>query len=310
MTENNEPKGKRKKKEPVYKRVSIPMKLTPRDVESVRLVADFRLMTREQIEKVLFKPEKGQNHPTKTSIAKRRLMLLYHNGYLDRVRTPLAFGSFASQPVYKVTAKGRLLLAHEDVPKGPDKDIGELFINHALAINDVRVAITLAAAASGDEVEQWKFDHQFKSQPKRETDYVTIQREKNGKKEQVPILPDSYFVLNISGKGKAHYLLEVDQGTMANTRFKTKVLAYIEYWHSRKYEARYKSRSFNVLTVTTSGARLANLKKITEEALKEKKRTELAASFWFTMFDQVTPESVLRSPIWLRAGDETAHHLI
>jgi len=46
-----------------------------------------------------------------------------------------------------------------------------------------------------------------------------------------------------------------------------------------------------VLTVTTGEKRLDNLRRLTEEA-------EGKVKFWFTTFDQLTPETVLTAPIW------------
>jgi hypothetical protein len=58
--------------------------------------------------------------------------------------------------------------------------------------------------------------------------------------------------------------------------------AYAAYVASGAYTARYGSRGLRILTVTTSPGRLANLKRIAEEAGKSR--------FWFTtMADSPRP---------------------
>ena len=74
---------------PRFQRASKPprMVLTARDREIVKAVCCFRVLTLSQIETLLFPPDKGQDHPTKTSRCRLRLKLLYHHGFLARVRT-------------------------------------------------------------------------------------------------------------------------------------------------------------------------------------------------------------------------------
>jgi hypothetical protein len=58
-----------------------------------------------------------------------------------------------------------------------------------------------------------------------------------------------------------------------------------------------------VLTVTTGERRLANLKKITEEAGGKSR-------FWFTTFEQLTSNTALNQPIWQIAGREGEYSLV
>jgi hypothetical protein len=82
-----------------------------------------------------------------------------------------------------------------------------------------------------------------------------------------------------------------------------KVRAYMAYYRSGQYHARYGTRSLRVLTVTTSQKRLANLKASTEQAGG-------GPMFWFTTFDRVNTENILSAPIWQVAGDKGNHSLI
>ncbi len=73
-----------------------------------------------------------------------------------------------------------------------------------------------------------------------------------------------YFVLNL-GDRRAHFFLELDQATMSNKRWKTRILAYKAYTDSGKYQKRYHTQSLRILTVRTTQARLGNLKMTTED---------------------------------------------
>lgn len=112
----------------------------------------------------------------------------------------------------------------------------------------------------------------------------------------VAVIPDSYFVLNL-GDRRAHFLLEVDHATITNSRWATRIRAYLAYIQSGKYTERYQTRSLRILTVTTTEQRLMNLKETTE-------KVGGGNLFWFTTLDQVTASSVLLGPIWRLANDE------
>jgi hypothetical protein len=308
MATNPQPTTK-KSRLPRFRRVKRPpqMVLTMRDREILCQVYAYRLMTREQIERLLFAPENGQDHFTKTSKVRRRLKLLYQHGYLERIPAPVGRGAWAWRPVYRLDRKGAELVASglgltaRELPywgKGDDKDhratgVSQLFLNHTLAINDVRIAITQAAQARGYKVEKWLGDTQLKSEEMK--DHVTVTSEQ-GRSSKLAVIPDAYFILHL-GDRRAHLFLEVDRATMTNKRWKMRILAYQEYIRSGKYQARYQTRSLRILTVTTTEERLMNLKKTTERAGGKD-------LFWFTSIDRITTASVLFSPIWLLANDE------
>jgi Replication-relaxation len=294
---------------PRFRRVRQPpaMVLTERDKEIMRQVYAYRVMTREQIEQLLFLPDNGQDHPTKTSKARKRLKLLYQHGFLERFAAPIGPGSWAWRPVYRLGRKGAQQVASElgttaqELPywgKGDDKDhrrtrATSLFLNHTLSINDVRVAITQAVKAHGYRLEKWLDDTHLKSEAMR--DYVAVTTER-GHSARVPVIPDAYFVLYL-GDRRAHFFLEVDRATMTNGRWKRRVLAYREYIRSGLYQERFQTHSLRILTVTTTEQRLLNLRKATVKAGGDD-------LFWFTTLALANADSVLSSPIWLLANDE------
>jgi hypothetical protein len=168
------------------------------------------------------------------------------------------------------------------------------FLEHALAINDVRIAVTLACRQPGFQVLEWHSETQLKQ------DYDRVRL--RGRRQPVPVVPDSYFALD-TPRGKAHFFLELDRGTMTTKRFRGKVEAYLEYYKSGGYEKRYGTRSLRVLTVTLSEARLSNLKAVTEEAGG-------GGWFWFAELSQLKAKTVLTAPVWRVAGREGQQPLV
>jgi hypothetical protein len=295
---------------PRYTRVKNPpcMTLTSRDMDVLRHLYSFRLMTREQIERLDFRPANGQSHPTKTSICCKRLKFLYQHGYVDRIPTPVRPGAWAWRPVYRLSRKGAELIAAERGTtiaqlsywgKNDDQDhrtsqASLLFLEHALKINDVRIAVGQAAAENGYQLEKWIDEAQLKSQEMK--DYVALASEP-GRSVRVAVVPDAYFVLHL-GNRRAHFFLELDRATMSNPRWKTRIRAYLTYIRSGKYQERYQTNSLRILTVTTTAQRMDNLRRTTSQAGG-------GDLFWFSILDQITASQVFSSPVWHLAGHET-----
>jgi len=293
---------------PRFRRVPEPprMVMTERDKRILHAVHEYRMLTREQIERLLFAPEFGQDHFTKTSKVRHRLKVLYQNKYLERVPLPVGNATWAWQPVYRLARSGAELVASDlgvnskDLiywGKGDDKDrrathATPLFLNHTLCINDVRIAFQLAAQHYGYRVETWLDDVHLKSQERK--DHVAVRDEEGNK--MVAVIPDSYFVLNL-GNRRAPFFLEVDRATMSNSRWGTRIHAYLAYVRSGKYTERYQMRALRILTVTTTEQRLMNLKETTRKAGG-------GDLFWFTTMEQMSAGSVFFDPIWRLANDE------
>jgi hypothetical protein len=283
------------------------MVVMPRDVEILRHVQEYRLLTREQVERLLFAADNGQDHPTKTSICRLRLRLLYHHGYLERFPAPVRAGGWAWRPVYRLAAKGAQLLAESADGSQPgywgagfDRDqrrtsASLLFLEHLLRTNDVRIAVTQAAQRAGWRVEKWLDDAQLKAD--RLLDHIAVNTA-SGRTQRVPVLPDAYFVLTM-GDRRAHFFLELDRGTLSSRRWRTRVQAYTAFTASGQYEARYRTRSLRILTVTTSARRLANLVLTTEQAGGGR-------LFWFATFAGAVSGAILSGSIWHVAGEVEA----
>jgi hypothetical protein len=268
-----------------------PMRLTERDKAIIETVYQYRVLRQDQVQALFF----GSQTATQ-----RRLALLYHHGFLAR-QFLLARGGILNSPtLYLLDRRGEELLRAErgiddDVNWNPSHNrVSSDFLEHALAINDVRVAITLACRQPDFEVLEWHSETHLK----QDYDYARLR----GRGRPVAVVPDSYFALR-TPRGKAHFFLELDRGTMTTKRFQTKVDAFIAYYQSGGYEKRYGTRSLRVLTVTLSEARLASLKAVTEAAGG-------GGWFWFAVLSQLKAETVLSAPVWRVAGQDSYAQLI
>lgn len=289
-----------------YKRTENPprMQLTERDMMIIRLVWDCRYLTRLQIQRFLFpSQEKGKEHSRKNIVTKR-LMLLYHNGYLDRLHPPVASNRGSSAIVYCLDRKGARLLAAElgvDMPalgwQKRQRERGLLFLQHTLEVNDFRIAVTLAARQDGYEILRWLDERLLRKAEAREgLKEIALQVGKGGS-----ILPDVHFALKVDRK-KAGFFVEVDRGKTPGRRIRRKVRIYREYYASGLYEQHFHRKSLRVLTVTTSDRRLGNLKRWAEAEGGGR-------LFWFTTERSVGPETVFSQPIWKVAGEGGLHAL-
>ena len=196
--------------------------------------------------------------------------------------------------------------------KPKDNNVRWMFLEHLLTTNDVRIAIELAAEQHGYALHRWLDDMTLKSVEMR--DSVTIYGP-SGAPLKVTLVPDGYFFLTTGGYDY-HYFLEVDMGTetaksskFGRRDFSRKMLGYQAYYESGLYdekydpEGKYKGLPMQVLTVTTSEARLTTLKRVAEEA-------GAGESFGVTTFGRLSAETVLTAPIWSVAGKEGVHSLI
>ncbi len=282
---------------PFHRRVASPppMRLTKRDPKIILAVYYYRLLSSPQIEALFFPSQPGKSH-SRRSACQRRLQLLFHHSYLDRLFIPLVIGQGRTPFIYTLGTKGAALLATKlgvdagtirRQPKANKK--GSLFLEHTLAVNDVRVMGDCLARTSQWQLTDWLDDSIFRQETYREkvpfrNQGIKVRRH----------FPDGYFVLQpADGVKKAHFFLEMDLGTMSNARWREKVEAYIQFRKSGRAAQHYGTNKFRLLTVTTSDRRLKNLKRTTEKAGG-------THYFWFTTqahIDIEQPENLL-NPIW------------
>lgn len=257
------------------------MRETERDAEIVRLVYDYRLLSQTQLQRLLRKSR---------STVQQSLMRLYHHRYLERVFLPIAYGG-SSPTVYILDTRGMELLQRmgvEDFTGVPSKGLSGVFLEHSLAMNDFRISVTHACERLGWWVPQWQTENEIKS------DYDRVTVRTRSKVLIVPIVPDSYFTIEIPGRGVSHFFLELDRATMTLKRFRAKIAGYVEYYKQGMYEHRFGAKGFRVLSVVDAPgtARVENLTKDSATV------PGIGRRFWFAHLPDLTPESVLTNPVW------------
>lgn len=275
--------------------VRPPMRLTERDIDIIQAVNDHRALLGSHIEALFFGSQ---------STAQYRLSRLFHHEYLDRHFMTVVSGGPASSPIiYTVGTRGEQVLVeqrgydHKALRRPKGGTLAWQFLEHLLKINEFRVAVALAARTHGWTVEVWQDELFFRANP----DYVMLE-DKRGRTHKKPVYPDGYFRLVVP-QGRAHFFLEVDRGKEPHNKFRPQVDVYQAYTGGGQYQARYSQRSLRILVVTTSWHRIANLKKTTAQAGGDRK-------YWFTTFDQVSPATILTSPVWQRLDSDELRPLI
>lgn len=294
------------------KRTPPAMRLTARDIEIVQAIYSYRVLTTPQVQRLFFPgdPEQQRHyHQTHNQIqkpnegrlnqARRRLKLLYQHGYLWRGEQVVQVTDGSLPYLYFLNKQGAELLEQINDEainwKPKHRYLKPLFIPHLVDTNDVRISFTLAMRPqcwlSGQDLERIQGEAK---------EYVTITM---GERDQrVAVIPDGYFVVRWENL-RYHFFLEVDRATESGTRWGRKIKAYVAYYRSGLYEQRYGTKSLRILTVTTSPERLTNLKRITEKVGGK-------GRFWFTTFDQLTPETAFTANIWQKGGSNGTFALI
>jgi Replication-relaxation len=283
-------------------------RLTQRDVEIIKAIGEYRALTTAQVERLFFRPQHVTNGVN--ARCKLRLKLLFHHGYIDRDEQPTKLSEGRKPLVNFLSRLGAEYLSHLEGyqvdwhPK--NNDVSYPFLEHLLATNDVRIAVTLSAKHNDYEITTWLDEKTLKSPQMK--DRIVIKGERGGK-EKAAVVPDSYFRI-ATQEDFYNFFLECDMGTVTvdatgegRRDFMRKVKAYLIYYSSGLYEKRYQSRDMRVLTVTTSERRMENLISVTQVAGGK-------GRFWFTTFAALKQGDILTSPIWRVASREGLYPLL
>jgi hypothetical protein len=275
------------------------MRLTVRDLKTIEAIWQYRVMSQAQIHKLLYTD-------LDSSVVKRRLYRLYHNGFVARQFLPVRGGLLHSPILYTLDKRGAELLQKHGFTvswKHDNNRVGSTFLDHALAISDVRIAFAQACAAQKVSLLTWHGESQMKHQ----YDRVKISSSPAGEPiRDVAVIPDSAFTLQLprgASHKTAHFFLELDRGTMSLKRFKRKVEAYLAYLDTGAYTKRYSTKSLRILTVTENMTRLAHLKRVTEQAGGRSR-------FWFTTRAEIQRQNALSQPLWRVAGRTEASAIL
>jgi len=268
---------------------------TERDREIVAAVSTHRALTSDQLSLLFWGDLKANSR------CRLRLRLLAEHGYLERHEQPVALSEGRRPLVYFLGKRGLAMAADvRGVPesaidwKKEHNDVRWPFLEHLLATNEIRVRFEVAAPRAGFTVLEWLDDKTLSSQSIR--DQFTVVR--SGGFFQAAIGPDGYVsLLDPNGTTRHRAFIEADRATVPLGRWQDKVQRYLAYFRSAVFADRYKAtKPFRVLTVTTSDERLANMKRVTEEAGGQ-------TWFWFSTYAALAdPADTLHRLTWFMAG--------
>ncbi len=198
----------------------------------------------------------------------RRLQRLYHHGYLERPRSQIDYyhKSGSRRIAYGLGNKGAAWLKRDRSLPFHQLDwqrknhVGRVFLEHALLVSDIMVAVELACQNRKDVRLLTTDDlHMSKMREPFQWSVNISQRQKCG------VIPDGVFGLEYKGQ-LCWYFLEADRATMPITRgdlsqtsFYRKLLAYETTWTQKIHQRDFGIHRFRVLTVTTNSARVQGM---------------------------------------------------
>jgi hypothetical protein len=244
------------------------IQITARDNQIIRLVHQHRFLRSSHILSLL-----GGSHQSLL----RRLQLLYHHGFLERPRSQLDYyhQGGSRHIIYGLGNRGAALLRDKLGSSMPslrwgekNRSLGRIFLEHALMISDVMVAIKLACRRTGN-VRLLEGD-----ELPRNPDSTGAKPFKWGvnlnPRVRLGVVPDGVFALDSEDqapeRNPAFFFLEADRGTMPVTRnnlnqtsFYRKLLAYEATWLQGIHRSQFGFHRFRVLTVTRSPERVQSL---------------------------------------------------
>jgi hypothetical protein len=264
-----------------------PLVLQARDELIMAFIAEFSLLSRSQLQKLL-------DFPCTTRI-NIRLKKLYEHGFLSRRSLPTSLGK--PQASYYLGHRGVINVCQNtgidplrlEIERKHIQDQKDLFLNHQLFLNEMRIAFTLAIAEHPHmSLERWI---------KERDCFIEFPMIQGGHKT---LRPDGCLCLTYLKKLYS-FFIEVDCSTMSNNRLRAKANVYLDYARSGHSLQDFGFKYFRVLIITRTQERLKNLK-ITIEALTNR-------IFYFAVRDQILHESVL-DRIWSRAGSQTPFFLL
>ena len=262
--------AEKQERKPRYKRSpSRGFHLTKRDVEAIAHVFEHRFLRSTHLAMLL------EGSP---QAILRRLNLLYHHGFLDRLR------EYSPSPmVYALGNKGaRVLERLFGIPQGKvdwavknnEIDPVSLFRNHTLLVADFMVRVEVSCKKCGD-VRLIKQEEILESLPeetkgKQNPFGWSVAVSSEGEQIHLGIVPDKVFCLHFTerpeGKNKAYFFLEADRVTMPiirsnlkQTSYFRKLIAYYATWQQELHMRLFNIKNFRVLTVTSTQERIENM---------------------------------------------------
>jgi hypothetical protein len=165
-------------------------------------------------------------------------------------------------------------------------ELKELGIKHAVFIATIHVKLLQLAGAAGFTITKWVEGSSL-------WDRVTTSNS-----VVLPIRPDALFTITWpDGKGRAHFFLEADRGTMAHSRMKDKITGYAAYFQQQRHIEKYDDmKVFRVATITETRGRADGL---TGEF------REIMQPAWLAAYPVISIENLTLKALMPELGRET-----
>lgn len=236
--------------------------LRERDLQILHLIFEHRFLDMELLSAfVIDRPEAdaatvgadGKRRPRKYGFGEKalykRLRQLAEAKYLkphQAMARPIGRGFGGARIAYGLgPASGEVVAETEGLTIAQVREIIEAnrvkapFIQHALQVARFRVILELACQQSDGDVRLM-----FWEQGNILQDWIWGM-DWEGEERKFSVYPDAFFALEVAGKGRAHYFLEMDMGTMPIVRsgdasdIRKKVFGFAYYKKARRQAERY-----------------------------------------------------------------------
>ncbi len=178
-----------------------------------------------------------------------------------------------------------------------------LFIEHELMISDFHASLESETCLGDGRVvlDDWRQGNKT---------WATVPATRDS--AALPHRPDAYFVLTFpnapEGQQRSHFFYEADRNTTSSTRFRVKLLAYLQFFLQGLYADKYGARKVRaVLIETTSTARRELLKETASELTR--KEPLAAALFWFTTSGLIREQGIFAA-LWNCNADARPRSLL
>ena len=260
---------------------SLPTLRPPWTFDALYVVARHRFVTARQLAAALDGDETEVATGLKALVADKLLATLRPTGSLAEPEGELA---------YLLTRRGAALYAEEMdtvVPKHPDRRKSSLTLAHELGITELGIALERLHSAGVVELLQWE--------TARERIAVSASVVTRDGFERIPLVADAYAVIRRGHETHA-FLVEVDRGTVATARMRSKYLAYLAWRRLGGPEQRFGIRAMRVLTIAPATPRLERLREVARQA-----SVGSGSGFlWFGLATDVRADDPARllGPIW------------
>jgi len=261
--------------------------LTERDERILEAVMQYRVLTSAQIRRLFF------DFTHKSSQCDARLKGLYHHGFLERHMQPTMKAGDNKPLLYSLAQRGvRYLQEQIDAPIVPlrwqrlQSNGQQLYLDHLLHLNDVRIAFTQACQLLNFRLEKWTLEQ-------------TIRRAVLTKQTAMPsaskvavsaVIPDGVCTFT-TGTTTETLFIELDRGTETIEKLQMKCQNYLAEYQRGLLTKHYNVNTLRVLVITTSMRRLQHI-------CQKLKMMAGSEHFAFTCKFWATPENVFTSPIW------------